>query len=49
MESHLASSMADYARAQCGDAADRIVVLEKLPHRQLYPVIAGARLVVCLR
>jgi glycosyltransferase involved in cell wall biosynthesis len=46
MESRLASSMAGYARAQCGGAADRIVVLEKLPHRQLYPVIAGARLVV---
>lgn len=46
MASRLAPSMAGYARAQCGDAADRIVVLDKLPHRQLYPVIAGARLVV---
>ena len=46
MESRLAPSMADYARAQCGGFADRLVVLDKLPHRQLYPVIAGARLVV---
>ena len=46
MESSLASSMADYARAQCGSSADRLVLLEKLQHRQLYPVIAGAHLVV---
>jgi len=46
MESSLAPSMADYARARCGGVADRLVVLERLPHRQLYPVIAGARLVV---
>ena len=37
--------MADYARAQCGSSAARLVVLENLPHRQLYPVIAGAHLV----
>lgn len=46
MESSLAPSMADYARAQCGSSAERLVLLEKLPHRQLYPVIAGAHLVV---
>jgi glycosyltransferase involved in cell wall biosynthesis len=46
MESSLAPSMADYARAQCGYYAERLVVLEKLPHRQLYPVISGAHLVV---
>lgn len=46
MESTLAPSMAAYARAQCGSSAERLVVLEKLPHRQLYPVIAGAHLVV---
>ena len=45
MESSLAPSMADYARAQCGSSAARLVVLENLPHRQLYPVIAGAHLV----
>lgn len=44
--SSLAPSMADYARAQCGSSAERLIVLEKLPHRQLYPVIAGAHLVV---
>lgn len=46
MESSLAPSMADYARARCGSSAERLVVLENLPHRQLYPVIAGAHLVV---
>jgi glycosyltransferase involved in cell wall biosynthesis len=44
--SSLAPSMADYARAQCGSSAERLVVLDNLPHRQLYPVIAGAHLVV---
>jgi glycosyltransferase involved in cell wall biosynthesis len=46
MESSLARSMAGYARAQCGSAGERLVLLERLPHRQLYPVIAGAHLVV---
>lgn len=46
MESILAPSMADYARAQSGSYAERLVLLEKLPHPQLYPVIAGAHLVV---
>ena len=46
MESSLAPSMADYARAQCGRSAERLILLDKLPHRQLYPVIAGAHLVV---
>lgn len=46
MESSLAPSMADYARAQCGSSAERLVVLGNLPHSQLYPVIAGAHLVV---
>jgi glycosyltransferase involved in cell wall biosynthesis len=46
METSLASSMAGFARAQCGGSADRLILLENLPHSQLYPVIAGARLVV---
>lgn len=45
METSLASSMAAFARAQCGAAAARLVLLENLPHTQLYPVIAGAHLV----
>ena len=40
------SSMAAWARARCGSFAERLIILENLPHRQLYPVIAGARLVV---
>ena len=46
METSLASSMAGYARAQCGRSAARLILLENLPHSQLYPVIAGAHLVV---
>lgn len=46
MKSRLAPSMADYARARCRRYAERLVLLEKLPHPQLYPVIAGAHLVV---
>jgi glycosyltransferase involved in cell wall biosynthesis len=45
MESGLAPSMAAYARMQCGTAAARLILLENLPHSQLYPVIAGARLI----
>jgi len=45
METSLASSMAAFARDQCGSAAARLVLLENLPHSQLYPVIDGARLV----
>ncbi|HKR59032.1 MAG TPA: glycosyltransferase family 4 protein [Pyrinomonadaceae bacterium] len=44
--SSLAPSMADYARAHCGSFAERLVLLENLPHDQLYPVIANAHLVV---
>ncbi|MDX6612047.1 MAG: hypothetical protein QOD75_1233 [Blastocatellia bacterium] len=46
MESNLAPSMAEYARAQCAAYADRLIVLDQLRHTQLYPVIAGAHLVV---
>jgi len=46
METSVASSMAGFARAQCGNAAERLIVIENLPHSQLYPVIEGARLIV---
>jgi glycosyltransferase involved in cell wall biosynthesis len=46
METKVASSMAGFARAQCGSAASRLIVLDNLPHSQLYPVIEGAHLVV---
>src|SRR5262249_19886545 len=39
METSVAPSMAGFARAQCGSAAARLIVLESLPHSQLYPVI----------
>ena len=38
--------MTEYVREQCGSYADRLVVLDNLPHRQVYPVIAGAHLIV---
>jgi len=46
METSLASSMAAFARAQCNSSAERLLIMENLPHSQLYPVIAGAHLVV---
>jgi glycosyltransferase involved in cell wall biosynthesis len=46
METSLAPSMAAFARAQCNSSADRLIVMENLPHSQLYPVIAGAHLIV---
>ncbi len=46
METSLASSMAGYARALCGSSAARLILLENLPHSQLYPVIAGAQFIV---
>jgi len=46
METNLASSMAAFARAQCNGFGDRLMIMQNLPHRQLYPVIAGAHLVV---
>jgi len=46
MEAPLASSMASFARAQCNGFGERLIIVEKLPHSQLYPVIAGAQLVV---
>jgi len=46
METSLASSMAAFARAQCNGFGERLIIVEKLPHSQLYPVIAGAQLVV---
>ena len=37
--------MAAFARAECRQFADRLILLENLPHSQLYPVIDGAHLV----
>ncbi|HKG47881.1 MAG TPA: glycosyltransferase family 4 protein [Pyrinomonadaceae bacterium] len=45
METSLAPSMASFARAQCGSCVDRLIIVENLPHSQLYPVIAGAHIV----
>jgi glycosyltransferase involved in cell wall biosynthesis len=42
----LAPSMFDYVRERCGRFAERLVMPGSLRHSQLYPVIAGARLVV---
>ena len=45
MDTRLGSSMAAYARAECRQFADRLILLENLPHSQLYPVIEGAHIV----
>lgn len=46
METTLAPSMAAFARAQCNGFAERLMIIEHLPHTHLYPIIAGAHLVV---
>ena len=46
METNVASSMAAFARAHCNGFAERLVIIENLPHSQLYPVIDRAHLVV---
>jgi glycosyltransferase involved in cell wall biosynthesis len=45
MDTQLGSSMAAFARSECRQFVDRLILLENLPHAQLYPVIEGARLV----
>jgi glycosyltransferase involved in cell wall biosynthesis len=39
-------SMSNYARRLCGRFRSRLICIDALPHRQLYPIISGARLVV---
>jgi glycosyltransferase involved in cell wall biosynthesis len=46
IETSTGHSMAAWARAQCDGSASRLIILDNLAHSQLYPVIAGARLVV---
>jgi glycosyltransferase involved in cell wall biosynthesis len=43
--SAIAPSMADHARSLCVDFNERLIVIDQLPHRKLYPVISGAHLV----
>jgi glycosyltransferase involved in cell wall biosynthesis len=42
----LAKSMKEYARSLCAKGADRLMFLGQTRHQQLYPIIAGAKLVV---
>ena len=46
METSLGPSMASFARAQCNGDAERLLIVENLPHNRLYPIIAGAHLIV---
>ncbi|MBH8566031.1 glycosyltransferase family 4 protein [Nostoc sp. CENA67] len=46
LSSSLASSMKEYALSFCSQYTDRLVFIDQIPHTQLYPVIAGAKLVV---
>ena len=44
--SSLAPSMKEYAHSLCGQHAERLIFIGQTPHKQLYPIIAGAKLVV---
>jgi glycosyltransferase involved in cell wall biosynthesis len=46
METPLSPSMAAFARTECGTSASRLIMIDNLPHGQLYPIVAAARLVV---
>lgn len=42
----ISPSMKEYARSLCNKNADRLIFIDQTPHTQIYPIIAGARLVV---
>ena len=46
LPSVLASSMREYAERACSRHHARLIFVDQAPHPQLYPVIAGSRLVV---
>ncbi|BAZ29613.1 putative glycosyltransferase [Cylindrospermum sp. NIES-4074] len=46
VSSSLASSMKEYALSLCSQYTDRLIFIDQIPHTQLYPVIAGTKLVV---
>jgi glycosyltransferase involved in cell wall biosynthesis len=46
MSTTIAPSMKEYARSLCNQNADRLIFINQTPHAQLYPIIAGAKLVV---
>ena len=46
LPSSLAPSMEEYARSLSAEYTDRLIFLGQTPHTQLYPIIAGAKLVV---
>ncbi|MBD2526704.1 glycosyltransferase family 4 protein [Nostoc sp. FACHB-133] len=46
LSSSLAPSMKEYALSLCNQYTNRLIFIDPIPHTQLYPVIAGAKLVV---
>ena len=46
MPSSFAPSMKEYALSLCREHAERLIFIGQTPHTQLYPIIAGAKLVV---
>lgn len=46
MQSRLAPSMKEYAQEVCCEYVERLIFIGQTPHTQLYPIIAGAKLVV---
>ena len=45
-QTHIAPSMKEHMRSLCGRNANRLIFIGQTPHNQLYPIIAGTRLVV---
>lgn len=46
IDTPLAPSMKEYAQGLCQDDADRLIFIDPLPHKQLYPIIKEARIAV---
>ncbi|RCJ22325.1 hypothetical protein A6770_29940 [Nostoc minutum NIES-26] len=44
--SSLATSMKEYALSLCSHYTHHLIFIDQIPHTQLYPIIAGAKLVV---
>lgn len=42
----VAPSMREYSRLLCKSYSDRLIFLDQQPHKNLYPIIAGAKVVV---
>ena len=46
LPSPLSSSMKDYLLSYCSQYNDRVIFIGQTPHKKLYPIIAGAKIIV---